>query len=91
MRSRPSSGLPLRRPLRPSCEVGPLIRKSLPQASMRILKARRRSPLGLSLYKWLFYKTFPLYSQKSRPSFFRGTGSTGSLGPILSNGLIFGD
>jgi hypothetical protein len=47
-----------------------LIRKSLPQASMRILKAVRRSPLGLNLYKWLFYKTFPLYGQKSRPSFF---------------------
>ena len=34
---------------------------------MRILKAMRRSPLGLDLYMWLSYKTFTLYSQKKKP------------------------
>jgi hypothetical protein len=36
---------------------------------MRILKAMRRSPLGLDLYMWLSYKTFTLYSQKKKPEF----------------------
>jgi hypothetical protein len=34
---------------------------------MRILKAMRRSSLGLDLYLWLSYKTFTLYSQKKKP------------------------
>jgi hypothetical protein len=34
---------------------------------MRILKAMRRSSLGLDLYLWLSYKTFTLYSQNKKP------------------------
>lgn len=34
---------------------------------MRILKAMRRSSLGLDLYMWVSYKTFVLYSQKKKP------------------------
>lgn len=34
---------------------------------MRILKAMRRSSLGLDLYMWLSYKTFSLYSQGKKP------------------------
>lgn len=34
---------------------------------MNILKALRRSSLGLDLYMWLSYKTFALYSQKKKP------------------------
>ncbi len=34
---------------------------------MRILKAMRRSALGLDLYLWLSYKTFSLYSQGKKP------------------------
>jgi hypothetical protein len=33
---------------------------------MGILKAMRRSSLGLDLYMWLSYKTFTLYSQKKK-------------------------
>jgi hypothetical protein len=31
--------------------------------NMQILKAMRRSSLGLDLYQWLSYKTFSLYSK----------------------------
>jgi hypothetical protein len=34
---------------------------------MGILKALRRSSLGLDLYMWLSYKTFTLYSQNRKP------------------------
>jgi hypothetical protein len=34
---------------------------------MRILKAMRRSSLGLDIYMWLSYKTFSLYSQEKQP------------------------
>jgi hypothetical protein len=34
---------------------------------LRILKAMRRSSLGLDLYTWLSYKTFSLYSQGKQP------------------------
>jgi hypothetical protein len=34
---------------------------------MRILKAMRRSSLGLDLYLWLSYKTYSLYSQGKKP------------------------
>lgn len=34
---------------------------------MRILKAMRRSSLGLDLYMWLSYKTFTLYNQGKNP------------------------
>lgn len=34
---------------------------------MRILKAMRRSSLGLDLYLWLSYKTFALYAQGKKP------------------------
>jgi hypothetical protein len=33
---------------------------------MRILKAMRRSSLGLDLYLWLSYKTFRLYTAKDQ-------------------------
>jgi hypothetical protein len=34
---------------------------------MRILKAMRRSPLGLDVYMWLSYKTHALYTQGKKP------------------------
>lgn len=34
---------------------------------MRILKAMRRSSLGLDLYLWLSYKTFAMYAQGKKP------------------------
>ena len=34
---------------------------------IRILKAMRRSSLGLDIYTWLSYKTFSLYSQGKQP------------------------
>lgn len=34
---------------------------------MNILKALRRSSLGLDLYMWLSYKTYSLYSKKQKP------------------------
>ena len=34
---------------------------------MRILKAMRRSSLGLDLYLWLSYKTYTLYAQGKKP------------------------
>lgn len=34
---------------------------------MRILRAIRRSSLGLDLYLWLSYKTYSLYSQRKKP------------------------
>ena len=34
---------------------------------MRVLKAMRRSSLGLDVYMWLSYKTFSLYSQGRKP------------------------
>lgn len=34
---------------------------------MRILKAMRRSSLGLDLYLWLSYKTYTLYAQSKKP------------------------
>lgn len=34
---------------------------------MRILKAMRRSSLGLDLYMWMSYKTYSLYSQRKKP------------------------
>ena len=34
---------------------------------MRVLKAMRRSSLGLDVYMWLSYKTFSLYSQGKKP------------------------
>jgi hypothetical protein len=34
---------------------------------MRILKAMRRSSLGLDIYMWLSYKTYALYSRNKKP------------------------
>lgn len=34
---------------------------------MRILKAMRRSSLGLDVYMWISYKSYLLYSQKKKP------------------------